>query len=376
MKKMLIFGLALLLLSSMMFAEDAKVMPMMVGRLYVAPLFSFAPGSFDKDGTYEKYNNGVVKAFNMGLVLEYGVISWISAAIQWTPGWTPVSDAKPAAPASLGVKGDVNSNGFADIFAGFKIQLAGEKAPVKTSMFRFSVAPGVVIPIKGPDFNHEVDIINNGDPATIKSMDKHVFALGGRVYFDYLVNKNFFINIYNETMFYPVDQDLNRDGPTLAFARKAIPAGIAEKAGAGAGTLATNAFKDTGGEVNYNYRTTFELEPVFTMPITKGLSFTAGLPLNYRYIPEFNYYINNLETPTALAANGINLRSMLFDNLNEGEKHILTLNPNITFFITSTPLPLEFKFIYSIPVYGENTPAMHYMMLQVRAYFALPGRPQ
>ena len=394
MKKLFIIGLALLLTGTAMFAEDAKVMPMMVGRVYMAPLFSFAPGSFDKDGSYEKYDDGTVKAFNMGFVFEYGVINWISAALQWVPGWTAVSDVKPAAPAALGVTGDVNTNGFADIFAGFKIQLVGEKAPLKkTSMFRLAVAPGVVIPVSGPDFEHEIDIVNNGDPATIKSMDKHVFAFGGRVYFDYLVNKNFFINMYNETLFYPVNQDMNRDGPTLAFARKAIPKGIyqatydkvigmgageaaAEAQATGAMNAATGAFKKTSGEVNYNYRTTFELEPVFTTPITSGLSFTAGLPLNYRYIPPFQYYISDLETPAALTAANVNLRSLLLDALNEGEKHVLSLNPNITFFLTSTPMPLEFKFIYSIPVYGENTPAQHYMMLQIRVYFALPGRPQ
>ena len=389
MKKMLIFGLALLLLSAAIFADDAKVMPMMVGRLYAAPFFSFAGGAFDKDGNFQKYKDGPIKIFNFGLVLEYGVIDWVTAALQWAPGWTPWSYLKPAAPETMGATNDVNANGFADIFAGFKIQIAGEKAPIKTTMLRFSAAPGVVIPVSGPDFNHEFDIINNGDPATIKKMDNHVFAVGGRVYFDYIFNKNFFINLYNETMFYPVKQDLNRDGPALAVAKKAIPAGIykatykkyesqpmAEAYATGAKNHATNGLKDASGDVNYKFRMTFELEPVFTTPIAKGLSFTAGLPLNYRYIPAFEYSVNNVETHADLAASDVNLESLLRDNIEEKPKHILYLNPNVSFFLTSTPLPLEFKFIYGIPIYGQNSTAQHNMIFQMRAYFAIPRKSQ
>ena len=359
MKKILALSLILLALGSFVFADDAKVMPMMVGRVYVAPTFSFAPGGYDTDGKYHSYDD-TVKLFNLGFALEYGVINWITAAIQWAPGWTPWSDVKGAAGPLGNYSEDLNTNGVADLFVGAKVQIVGEKAPVQTSQFRAAIAPGIIIPLPGPDFEDELSDVMAGKKATVSSMDRHVFAAGARLYFDWIINEHFYLNLYNETLFYPVKQDLNKDSPTFA--------------GIKANPTTGGAFNSIDGKVNYKYRLTFEIEPVFTTSIADGISFTAGLPVNYRYIPTYDYSFSY----GALAGTGLDIaaKKAFNDNLNTDPQHSLSLKPNVLLFFTKTPLPLEFKLQYGLPIWGQNSMARHDITLQIRVYFALPGRPE
>ena len=358
MKKIFAIGFVLLLLGSSLFADDAKVMPKMVGRLYVAPTYSFASGEYDIDGDYHSFGGGSVKVFNLGFALEYGIIDWLTAAVQWVPGWTPWSNIKVATKSNNFPDGipNADTNGVADLFAGLKIQVAGAKAPVQTGNFRFAVAPGAIIPLPGPTFD-EIP----GDDMTLSSMDRHVFAAGARVYFDYIINKYFFINLYNETIFYPVKQDLTKDSPKFHAVKQGMAAAT------------TNPLiRDIEGKINYGYRLTFEIEPVFTIPIVSGIDFSAGLPINYRYIPAPKY---SFDYPAALApaASQLEPQIMALGEFNTDPQHILRLNPNVSIFFMKAFLPLEFKFQYSLPVYGKNIMASHNATLQVKAYFALPG---
>ncbi|MDR0402200.1 MAG: hypothetical protein LBH35_01270, partial [Treponema sp.] len=204
MKKVVFFALALILASGAVFGDDAKAMPKMVGRLWIAPTFAFAPGAYDTDGDYNTYGSGdgELKMFNLGFALEYGIIDWITAAIQWAPGVTVWSEVDNAQLKTFG--SSVNVNGVADLFVGAKIQIAGEKAPLKTDRVRLALGPGVKIPLPGQDFADQVVNAGTGDAVTAANVDKHVFGLGARVYFDYIFNEHFFINLYNETIFYPV----------------------------------------------------------------------------------------------------------------------------------------------------------------------------
>jgi len=371
MKKFLVFGLALLLLGSALFADDAKVMPMKVGRLYVAPTFTLGLGSYDSDGTYTAFSDPV-KAFNLGFALEYGIINWLTAAVQWGPGWTIWSDVKPAVPSALTIfGGDLNTNGVADLFVGAKIQIIGEKAPLKSTGFRFAAAPGVAIPLPGPDFNAEFfDNVMTGKEATVSSMDRHVIAMGGRFYLDWIINKNFFLNLYNETMFYPVAQDLNKDSPTLAGLKAGLING-------GFGALSADIMA-LNGEVDYKYKLTFEIEPQFTtMLANNSIQFSAGLPVNYVLTPAYSYSLSE-PSPTlagALLANSLPDDAaglMAYAGLVGKPTHALSIKPNVSIFLLKTPLPLEFKFQYQIPLYGIDSMARHNMTLQVKAYFQIP----
>jgi hypothetical protein len=350
-------GLVFLLLSSVIFADDAKVLPMMVGRFYAVPIYSFSSGGFDKDGKLESFSLGSAKLFNMGLALEYGVIDWISAALQWTPGWTPKSEIE----AITNVKYS-RINGVADIFAGAKIQLLGEKAPVKSGIMRLALAPGVIIPLPGPNFRNELNKVGLGTAPVLGSMDHHVFAAGSRVYFDFVFNEYFFVNLYNETIYYPIKQDLNKDGPIFHRAKTEM-----------ASSMNNQQIMNITGDVNYGFRFIFEFEPVVSIPITEGIGFSAGLPVNYRLIPGYKY---DFRFPAGIASQS-QIEDTLISSLGTDQQHGLSVGPNVSFSFTKLlPIPLEIKSRYDIPAWGRNSLAMHNASLQVKAYFALPSRPR
>ena len=403
MKKIMFFGLTLLALGSALFADDAKVMPKFVGRFYLVPTFSFANGEYDNDGKYQSFG-GTAKVFNLGAALEFGITDWITGAVQWTPGWTAYSDISPAAPAGVqslmplltngalagtdkNFKGDLTVNGVADLFVGAKIQIVGEKAPVQTGMFRFSVAPGLTIPLPGPDFSDEANNAMKDDTAAFASMDKHVLGLGGRVYFDYIINEHFFINLYNETLVYPIKQKLDKDGPNLALLRKTVLQTAQDVVdspmplpvpGEIAMAMATDLTNKLDGDVNYKYRLTFELEPQFSTPFGGGaFSFSAGLPLHYVYNPAPDYTVNGLDDllgglSQLMGAVPITKSDLLKQAQLTGEdSHILSINPNVSMFMYKTPLPLEFKLQYNLPLWGQNAQATNSVVFQVKAYFQI-----
>ncbi|MDR2210962.1 MAG: hypothetical protein LBO65_05760 [Spirochaetaceae bacterium] len=383
MKKFCVLTALILVLGAAAFADDAKVMPMMVGRVYVAPTYSFALGSYDAGANYDSFDDTPgLQLFNLSFALEYGVIDWITAAVQWAPGWTPWSNADNLAASNQSIKTlaaasgkdpEAIVNGVADLFVGAKIQILGEKAPVKSSQFRLALGPGVVVPLPGPDFDEEVDNLLKGDTMTINKLDNHVFAAGARLYFDYIINEHFFINLYNETLFYPLKQDLNKDGPNLAMAKEGLAANLA-----GPFPALVPELDKIEGEVNYKYRLTFEVEPAYTTSIAPGISVTASLPINYRFIPPYDYSVDVPATLSASpAAGGVN-KALAAAGLDEGvPQHSLNLKPTVAFFFTKTPTPLEFELYYDVPVLGKNiAAARHSLTLMAKIYFALPGRPQ
>ena len=348
MKKLIALSLILLAIGAMAFADDAKVMPGMVGRLYVAPNFSFASSAWDDDSEKVDFDDSI-KVFNLAFALEFGVIDWITAAIQWTPGWTAWSDLEGA----TGFK-DSNTNGVADLFVGAKIQIIGEKAPVQNDTFRLALALGAKIPLPGPDFEKEAVNLGTGKEATLVNMDNHVFGAGARFYFDWQLADSFFINLYNETILYLGKKNMK-------------DAGLTEY-----GTLAAAAASGvTGGEVDYKYELTFEIEGVYTTSIADGVSLTAGLPVNFKYKPEFEYSFD-FAAAVPDAAKPV-IKENLLAALAPADSLCLSINPNVSVFLTKTPLPLEFKLGYNLPVWGKNAQATNTVVLQIKAYFALPG---
>jgi len=350
MKKTIAFGLLLLAIGLPASAEEASVMPKMVGRVYFVPLYGFIPGGYDADGAYKKADN-TTSFFNLGMAVEFGVLDWLSAAIQWAPGWTPWSDAGSGSPFG---NGKVNLNGVQDIFAGAKILILGKKALVENDTFRGSVALGVKIPLSGPDYPDEVTKALKGETATLASMDKHVFAAGARFYFDWIINEYFFLNLYNETMIYPVKQNLDKAGPTLAGAKVAAIA-------SGAPAQYVNS---TEGNINYKYMLTFEVEPHFAYPLAEGIRFTAGLPVTYKFSPAPDYSVTG---PLA------SLNQNILARLNGDPAHSLSVGPNVSVFFTKFVVPIDVLAFYNIPVWGRNGNATHTIGLKVKVYFAVPG---
>jgi len=320
-KKIGIITLALVLCAgAFAFADDGSVLPAGVGRFYVANTYAFANSSFDVDGNLNDIpdGGGAIKVYNLGLALEYGVTDWISAAIQWAPGvnlWTE-RDA-------LAAGSETNLAGMADIFAGAKFLIVGEKAPVQNSTIRFAVAPGVKIPLPGTDMQEQLANIMDLDPdtaVTVAQADKHLFALGARAYFDYIINTMFFVDLYSEFTYYPLEGDYQDVSP-----------------------MPTSTSK-----IAYGYQFVLEAEPHFDYMTDAGIRLSAGLPLTYVVTP--NYKVDDTE----VADTGTT---------------VLKIAPSVSALLTKTPLPLEFKLGYSLPLMGTNTYATNSVTFQAKAYF-------
>jgi hypothetical protein len=336
MKKIAIL-LVLCFLGGTMFlsADDASVLPARVGRVYLTPTFAFANGGYDTDGAYKSYGDGegTMRGFLLGAALEYGILDWISAAVQWTPGWMAASDVD----TELG-DSDVNINGVTDLFIGGKFQIVGEKAPVQTSMFRWSLATGIKVPFPGPDYEEQAKNAGKGNAVTAANQDRHVLGLGVRSYFDYVVNENFYLDLYGEFIGYPVKGKLSESGLTEY--------GIIQNL--------KGAQIEYSDEVDYGFDLTLELEPVYSLPLAQGVRFTAGLPLTYQFSPAKKYDIN-----------------ISVSELDEDSSHALNLKPSVAFFFTDFLLPTELKLNYSAPIAGNNKMATHSLTLQIKVYFRI-----
>lgn len=324
MKKIATLGIiALFCAGSIAFADDALVMPARVGRVYMTNSYAFANSGYDEDGDYNEIESGdgAFKAYNIGFAVEYGINEWITGAVQWAPGWNVWSDVDSSfAPIS---DSEANINGLYDIFVGAKLQIVGEQAPVQNSMFRVAVAPGVKIPLPATDMSDQVTNMFNGDPVTVANLDRHLFALGGRAYFDYIINEMFFANLYSEFIYYPVEGDSKYYSPETSTSTE---------------------------KIDYGYKLTIEAEPHFETMINQGLRFSAGLPITYITTP--NFKVDGTE-------------------VNDSGTAILNLGPNASVFFLNTIVPIELKLGYSFPVYGKNNAATNSLTLQAKVYFKL-----
>ena len=291
------------------FADDALVLPAGVLRITTALSFGGFDEEYDADG---KAQDATETSFtNIGAAFEYGVNDWVTAALQWAPGYNVASDID-------GTKAKLN--GPMDIFAGAKFQIVGAKAPVANEQFRFAVAPGIKIPLPGADFAEERKNALAGDEFIIQNVDKHVLGLGFRLYGDYIVNPMFFVNLYSEFIFYPESKDYE----TLAF----VPAPVVAKFDAGFG---------------YDFK--LEVEPQFQYMVADGMRMSAALPITYSASPAFE--VNGTAQ-------------------NDSEKSKLNLGPSVGMFFMKSAVPFELKAAYIFPVMGDNTEKIKTLSLQAK----------
>jgi hypothetical protein len=347
MMRRLTIVLLFLSAAAAVFADDATVLPARYGRFRVIPVYSFAPGVFDTDGDYAAYeeNEGDQKVFSLGFALEYGVTDWITAAVQWVPGWVAWSDVDLAFPNFAGQTVDeLNANGVTDLKLGAKLQIIGEQAPIKNSLFRVAAIPGFKIPLPGADAKEQFGNWKKGGPVTVANPDKHVFGIGGAVSVDVLPADWFSVNVYSEAIFYPLKGKL-RDYSSVPLLRvAAAAAGAQQDPDAAVASVLDN-------EVSFGYDLKLEFEPAVSFPIGReGLRFNAGLPFTFDTSP------------------GTSIEDLLEDPESD---YSFTLNPYASVFLGILPLPLELQLGYSLPVAGKNTDATHSLILQVKAFFKI-----
>ena len=327
MKKLLIL-MVLAALVWPMFADDALVLPQGVLRISIAPSYGFANKTWDKDGEAQDILNPLfttnksdgIQYFNLGIALEYGVNDWITAALQWTPGWNLWSTMgfdKQLIPPSTYLYFDQGVLGsYADLFAGAKIQIVGKKAPVVNDTMRFSIAPGVKIPMPGDSKPTQADLVKD-ETHVLKEIDNHLWGLGGRLYFDYNVTPEFFVNLYSEFIYYP-EQKTDK-----------------------------NATFGDKTKVAKGYDWTIEIEPQYWAPVADGLVFKAFLPFTYKMTPDYK----NEGTKVADSASTV-----------------LSVTPALGLFFTKTFLPIELKVGYRYPLMGTNNTIMNVVYILGRFY--------
>ncbi|MCF7948889.1 MAG: hypothetical protein K9M94_09925, partial [Spirochaetia bacterium] len=326
MKKLLLV-LIMLALVLPAFADDAKVLPKGVLRTYIVPVYSFATGQYNEDGDLKDFTElgqptDKLTAFNLGGAIEYGVNEWISAAVQWTPGYTFGATFKSDGTiAGDFVEESYTVQGPAEVFIGAKMQIVGEQAPVQNDMFRAAFAPGVMLPTAfGYDPEEEAaKTLGTGDEINLGA-SKNATGLGARFYADYIINKMFFLNLYSQfKYFFPVD------------------------------TAKTDLahYNPAADEVDYGYELTVEAEPHFNTMVADGVELSVGVPFTYVTTPDVKY--DDTEAP-------------------DSATNSLYVKPSVSTFLMKLPLPMEFKVGYEYPIMGTNIQARNNVVFQIKTY--------
>jgi hypothetical protein len=322
MKKIVTLLVLLAVACSFVMADDALTLPAKVIRVYATGALATVTQKYDGSGKAQDLTPGNITAVNVGAAVEYGVTDWISAAVQWAPGYNIYSkiDATGYDKANLA--------DAADLFVGAKVQIVGPQAPVKNDMFRFAVAPGVKIPLGTVDWKKQFDNYAGGKDFLLSAADKHLLGAGGRVYFDYVINEMFFLNLYSEFIYYPGKVALKDSSFEGYYIYHVVSS-------------------DTlNPDVEYGYDLTAEFEPHFGTMIGDGLKLSAGVPVTYTASPETKW-------------NGTG---------KDDASYLLTVGPNASLFFQKTLLPLEVKVGYTLPLMGENSYATNTLVLQLKAY--------
>ncbi|MDR1107369.1 MAG: hypothetical protein LBL44_13520 [Treponema sp.] len=361
MKKTLLVSLAaFLLITRSVPADTAQTLPQGMGRMYAAPTFFFVPGHYDNDMIYNPYGPGEGRTVggNLGLAAEYGILDWWTVALRWAPGWNFASTIDLNNTSSSGGHtyadgNEYSANGVADIQLGFRFLLAGENAPVKSSAFRVSAAPGFKIPLSGPDFKSEYarfnknirdyfvaygvyDQIPGGTVPVprygryfMANLDKHVWSFSFRFNVDYVFGENFYLGFHTEFEKYISSLDAN----AYSFEWAGSP---------------------EGARVDFGYKLAFELEPVYVKMSGRNM-FTLGLPLTVTTMPP-------------VVATYENRRVTFLER-----QFLFGIMPRVSYMTYLGPLPVELELNYNLPVMGRNYAAQNSVTLLFKVYFGIPG---
>jgi len=213
----LILVVALCVLAGTVYGEEAGILP--EGELRFS----------------ESHNIGD-KLVSWSFGAEFAPSDWFNIQAMWTSG--------------LKVHPDV---GFGSLYVGAKSYVLGEGALLSSDkldkLFRVSAALGVLIPPSG-DEEAEPDLLDQ---------DQKLWGWAYRLYFDILIHRYFYLDLYFENVFYPPQyQSDNLD-----------------------------EYRDW---VRHYHDYTWELEGHFSYPLEgKDIILKAGLPLRFFCAP----YMNN-----------------------------------------------------------------------------------
>jgi hypothetical protein len=317
MKRILVL-LILCTLAAPLFAEEAKLLPRGVFRFYLVPAYSFAYSYLDEDGDGEFADSFTVA--NFALAVEYGILDWLSLDAQWTPGWNFSSDFE--------ADDKLHINGLYDVFLGAKLQFIGEQGLLlKSDKIRLSAGAGVKVPMPSPDWEEEYENMTDGDPYKAQDADKHTWGMGGRLYFDYVFTRAFYINFFTEFIYF-FDKNYEEVDLSKYIAKE----------------VTGSTDYDLYG---YRYDWIFEIEPTIEYMLSEGVQFGFSLPVNVKFTPDFT-------------VDG--------DSVDDTGTCLLKFGPEFGLFLRKIFLPTELRCFYYFPLMGRNSYATHQLGLIIKSY--------
>lgn len=325
-------ALVILLLAAFVvpvFADDALTLPAGVMRTRIIPSMTFVNQWFDDEGNrVESIDVGVgtlssIQLYNLSVAIEYGITDWLTAGLQWTPGWTFLSNADfsfNAALAGLGISENNQfvSRGINDLFVGAKVQVMGDQGIVPNSAVRIAVTPGVKIPLTQYSASDEVTNFSTGKEFQPSAVDEGAWALGGRFALDYIVTPDLFLNFFHEATFYLPTAQERFNVPTV----------------------------DASAEITPGTELKFEVEASYTMPLGNGVRLGFGLPVTYQ----------------------MTLESKVDGTGQDDASWILGVGPSVSAFFTDWALPMEFELGYNLPLAGKDSPIANTIQLQIKNF--------
>ncbi len=309
-----------------MAADDALIAPRGTLRILLATSYFFTDGRYSNSWSHDSGDadadfidhegNPDVTGLNVGLEIELGITDWISATLDWNPGWTAWSDfvaAQVDPPPTLGYE-NADINGIRDLTALANLELIGIRSPVLTSdNMRLIWSPGIIIPLPGADAEKELEKAWDGKEWHIDNA-RRAFGLSSRLSFDYVASKLFYINLANSLSYYFERNETSIYSPT-------------EKA-----------------SIAYGIEVQFEIEPHIEFPIEEGIRMRFALPVAF-----------GMGTPIRIDG----------EIVDETDQYALFLRPNVAFFFHKLAVPLELEITYTVPIVGKNAPKQYIITLQI-----------
>lgn len=376
MKKAILF-VALVAFALPLFADDAVVLPQGVGRIRIIPVLTTVTGSYDDSGSLTDNKDDArdqdpdEAIWAIGGAFEYGVTNQISIGLRWAPAYQFFADADATGSSSY----DAQTGGFEHIDVGAEIQILGEQGFVGNEQFRFSVTPGVGIPMpenvdwaaEGTNAARQQDFIN---PTSLNQTEAQIGLLLNA---DYVINETFEVNVFTEGRY--------RFGRTREV--KDYFNSLADTASAGTALDAIeNPYSTYDIEFGPNLLWEAGIEPKASFQVADPLRLDVGLTTKF----SLNTAQDRTTTATfanatqqTLVTNLVGAQAALgqaglvtsnTDSTTEGDtSYTLRFEPSVGAFITALPLPLELTAQYSIPLMGQNVNATQSAIFQLRAYF-------
>ncbi len=373
MKRLVVIALLVAILAPAVFADDALVLPQGISRLTFVPILGFVNGAWDEDGDHtdneDDARDGLPDevVFAFGGAYEYGLTNQVSLGLQWAPAYQFASDADATGSDDY----DAQAQGFEHIDLGAEIQILGEQGYIPHQMFRFSVTPGIGIPLPGyGDWESAgEDFAAQKDAPIPDSVNRSEFQAGVLVNFDYIITEIFEVNLFTEGRYrFPRTYD-------VADFYNAFVAGVA------AGTPGFNG-EDVydSYDLVYGGHTYWEfgMEPKAKIPLSEtfrlDLSVTGLFALQTAQEVEQDLELTTIggvvvpvvgADPAAQAV-GVVAASETDDG---DTSYVFSIAPEIGTFIRALPLPIELSAAYSIALFGQDETQANRLVFILRAFF-------